>query len=415
MRERKRPFEIIVAGAGPVGLLFAARILRQGGRGTIALRIVDAGAPAVWDASRTDARVYALSRESQCLFGELWQGIASRRISPYRRMCVFEGESPESGASIEFDAADVGEPDLGHIVEDNLLRSVLLEALAGAGVDMTFGHAVHVLSHRDGRIRVRMRDGETTAADLVVGADGVDSGVRAAAGIEAASRDYHQRAIVAHVATERPHRETAWQRFLPRGPLAFLPLADGRSSVVWSNDEESAARLLALTDDGFLNELESASGGVLGRLGTVTARRAFALKLMHAKCYTRPGVALIGDAAHAVHPLAGQGMNLGLRDAAVLADIVAGALEAGEYAGDERVLRRYARAQTAHNLGMQLAFDGLNSLFGRSAPFWLAPLRRLGIGALDRAWPAKRALIRQATGLGRAAGPDIHGQGAAKP
>jgi ubiquinone biosynthesis UbiH/UbiF/VisC/COQ6 family hydroxylase len=196
-----------------------------------------------------------------------------------------------------------------------------------------------------------------------------------------------------------PHRQTAWQRFLPDGPLAFLPLADGRSSIVWTNSAEGAGRLLALPEAEFLAELEAASAGVLGRLGSCSARLAFPLELKHAVRYTRPRVVLIGDAAHAVHPLAGQGMNLGLRDAAVLADTLTRAVAAGEYPGDEYVLRRYARAQRARNLSMQLAFDALNELFGHRFPAWLTPFRDIGLGAMERSAPAKRLLMRRALGL----------------
>jgi ubiquinone biosynthesis UbiH/UbiF/VisC/COQ6 family hydroxylase len=415
MAARERLFEIVVAGAGPVGLLFADRLVRGCRQRAIAVRIIDAGRPASWDASRVDARVYALSRESQWLFGDLWAAVALRRVSPYRLMRVFEGDGPEGPASIRFDAAEIGEPDLGHVVEDSLLRAVLLEDLSRLGVEMSFGDAVESLTHREGRVDVALADGGALSADLVIGADGGESRVRAAAGIAAVDRDYAQRAIVAHVTTAKPHEATAWQRFLPEGPLAFLPLADGRSSIVWTNGDVEAARLLALPDEAFLDELRIASAGVLGELGPVSERVSFALRFRHARRYTRPGIALIGDAAHTVHPLAGQGMNLGLRDAAVLAATLIEALEAGEYAGDEFVLRRYARRQAALNLGMQLAFDGINEIFGRRAPAWAEPIRRLGLAAADRGGPAKRLLMRRAMGLGGHRPAEFRGHGAANP
>ncbi|MDX1562905.1 MAG: FAD-dependent monooxygenase, partial [Gammaproteobacteria bacterium] len=191
----------------------------------------------------------------------------------------------------------------------------------------------------------------------------------------------------------------AWQRFLPAGPLALLPLADGRSSVVWSNRDAEAEALLKLDDAAFVESLQHASAGVLGRIEHCTPRFAFKLRLLHARRYVAAGIALVGDAAHTVHPLAGQGMNLGLRDAAKLAQLLVTAVRRGEYPGDESVLRRYERAQKAHNLGMQLAFDGLNRLFDASLPAWAVPLRSFGMAAVDRALPAKRLLMRRALGL----------------
>jgi ubiquinone biosynthesis UbiH/UbiF/VisC/COQ6 family hydroxylase len=314
-------------------------------------------------------------------------------------MQVFEGEDPSGQGSIVFDAAEIGEPDLGHIVEDNLLRAVLIEAVGRSGVESTFGSGVDSIQQDGKRVALVTTMGDALEADLVVGADGGDSRVRAAAGIGVLEKDYGQRALVAHVVTGMPHRETAWQRFLPGGPLAFLPLADGRSSIVWTCPEGEAGPLLALGDAEFLDALQRASANVLGRIESCSRRLSFPLAFRHATTYTRPGIVLIGDAAHSVHPLAGQGMNLGLRDAAVLADTLASALAAGHYPGDEFVLRRYARAQKARNLGMQLAFDGLNTLFGPRVPDFAAPLRRLGMAAVNRAEPAKRLLMRRALGL----------------
>jgi ubiquinone biosynthesis UbiH/UbiF/VisC/COQ6 family hydroxylase len=399
MTARQRELSIVVAGAGPVGLLFALRLARANATASLRLRIVDAGAPARWQAEAVDPRVYALSRESQWLLGDLWAVVAARRVSPYRRMQVFEGEDPAGQGSIVFDAAEIGEPDLGHIVEDTLLRTVLLEALGRSGVQTVFGSGVESIRQAGERLALVTMTGDALDADLIVGADGGDSRVRAAAGIRVLEKDYEQRALVAHVVTELPHGETAWQRFLPGGPLAFLPLADGRSSIVWTCPDSDAERLLALGDTEFLAALQDASANVLGRIESCSRRLSFPLALKSATSYTRPGIALIGDAAHSVHPLAGQGMNLGLRDAAVLADTLVSALAAGHYPGDEFVLRRYARAQKARNLGMQLAFDGLNTLFGPGVPAFAAPLRRLGMAAVNRAEPAKRMLMRRALGL----------------
>jgi len=208
---------------------------------------------------------------------------------------------------------------------------------------------------------------------------------------------YGQAAVVAHVTTEAPHRSTAWQRFLPGGPLAFLPLADGRSSIVWSLPTADAQRVLAASDSEFLTELKIASAGALGSITACSGRAGFALQALHALRYTTARAALVGDAAHTVHPLAGQGMNLGLLDAAALAAVIEDAVRAGEDPGDARVLRRYERERKGDNLKMLAAFDALNRLF--RLPGWATPLRVIGLGAVNATAPAKRLLMQQALGL----------------
>jgi ubiquinone biosynthesis UbiH/UbiF/VisC/COQ6 family hydroxylase len=220
--------------------------------------------------------------------------------------------------------------------------------------------------------------------------------VRVLAGISAREQSYGQQAIVAHVATAAPHRETAWQRFLPGGPLAFLPLADGRSSIVWSLPTARAETLLAVDEPQFVAALQEASGGVLGALELCSPRAAFPLALLRAHEYCRAGLALVGDAAHCVHPLAGQGMNLGIADAVCLADTLSAACLAGEHVADMRVLSRYVRARKGTNLAMQLAFDALDRLFRLDE--WAMPFRKLGLAAVEELPAAKRMLMRRALG-----------------
>jgi ubiquinone biosynthesis UbiH/UbiF/VisC/COQ6 family hydroxylase len=231
---------------------------------------------------------------------------------------------------------------------------------------------------------------------VLLAADGTDSAVRRLLELPVAGHRYEQTAIVTHVASERAHQETAWQRFLPGGPLALLPLRDGRSSIVWSLPTRDAERLLAASDAEFLAELNAASAGALGELTHCSKRVGLQLQAVHALRYTAPRVALLGDAAHTVHPLAGQGMNLGLLDAAAVAAVVEDALLAGEDVGDAKVLRRYERERKGDNLAMLAAFDGLHRLFRLPGA---APLRGLGLRAVASAHPVKRLLMQKALGL----------------
>ena len=353
-----------------------------------------------WCAESMDLRVYALSRASQHILTHLgaWDAIREARASPYRQMRVWQGESYPGSGSLDFDSAASGEPDLGHIVEDVLCRDRILRALQDTDVRVQFGTGLTAVQPGDRTVRVTTGAGDTVAATVLIAADGSASPLRQRLGFPVTEFPYGQRAVVTHVATERDHEETAWQRFLPDGPLAFLPLADGRSSVVWSTAPEHAEALCRAAEEAFLAELQTAGGGVLGRIHAVAERASFPLRAVHARKYCRPRVALVGDAAHTVHPLAGQGMNLGLLDAAVLAEVLAAALARGEDPGDLRVLRRYERRRKGENLKMLLALDALHRLFGMPAPV-VPELRAMGLSAVGAVPMLKGLLMSEALGL----------------
>ena len=242
--------------------------------------------------------------------------------------------------------------------------------------------------------------GELQKADLVIGADGANSFVRSCVGIETRSWPYEQRAFVTHLLPERPHRNTAWQRFLRDGPLGMLPLADGRISVVWSTTPDNAAEAMAASDARLGDILSEASGGVLGKLQAAGPRGSFELCARHARQYVMPGVALIGDAAHAIHPLAGQGANLGLQDADALAGVIVDAIERGLHPADRPVLRAYERARKEANATMLHFMTGLNKLFA-SESVLLGELRSAGMRLFNHSGPIRERAVRIALGVGR--------------
>jgi 2-octaprenyl-3-methyl-6-methoxy-1,4-benzoquinol hydroxylase/2-octaprenylphenol hydroxylase len=385
--------DVAVVGGGMVGAATALALARSG-FDTVLLEV---RAPTPWrPQDEVDLRVVGLAPSSIALLDDLgvWPSIRDARAAAYAHMHVWDAAS---GAAIDFDAAAEGRRELGFIVENNLVQWMLWRALEAAGVRRVCPSAVRGFEARDDHVRLQLDDGETLAAALLVAADGSTSPLRQLAGIGTRGRDYVQRAVVAHVDTERPHQTTAWQRFLPGGPLALLPLADGRSSLVWSLPEAQAQRVLALDDAAFCDALGVASDFRLGRVTGTTPRASFPLKLQLAERYQADRFVLLGDAAHAVHPLAGQGVNLGLRDVAELRDTLLAARAAGRDIGAAHVLRRYARRRRSADTLVALGFDTLARVYAwQSSP--LVAARGAGIRLLDRLTPLKRLLSGHAAG-----------------
>ena len=400
MRTPDLECDLLVVGGGMVGAALAAACSAQG----LTIAVVEAREPSrYWPVGEIDLRVSALSRASQRLLERLgqgptvWERIQELGVSPYREMRVWDAVG---GAGIHFDSADLGEPDLGHIVENRVTQLALWERLEAApDVRLLCPARGLRLNLTPDRALLHLTDGRRVAARLLVGADGRDSWVRAQAGIKSSGWDYDQQAIVANVRTTEPHEETAWQRFLPTGPLALLPLADGRCSIVWSVTEARARQLMALDDAAFLVALDTACERRLGPVTAIGRRESFPLRLQHADQYVRPHLALIGDAAHAIHPLAGQGVNLGFLDAAQLAENITEALAKGRDIGGLWTLRRYERARRGENMRMLGAMEGFKRLFGNSNTLLVAA-RNLGLAVTDRSPALKRAFIEQALGQG---------------
>jgi 2-octaprenylphenol hydroxylase len=311
-------------------------------------------------------------------------------------MKVWEGDDPDR--CLDFGADEVGESELGHIIENQVLQWALmqrLEQLPNATVMCAAVQAVDTSASQ----AVVIADGHgPMSARLLVGADGVESKTRSLMGLEARGWSYRQRAVVATIRTEKSHGETAYQRFLPDGPIAFLPLCDGSVSIVWSTTEDAARALVNLDQDDFISAVGEASDHVLGEVTHAGARASFPLRAQYAVSYTGTRFALVGDAAHTVHPLAGQGVNLGFMDVAALADVVLETLDRDADPGDRKCLRKYERWRKGQNLAMLAAVDGLGRMYKvGSGPLPL--FRKLGVDLLGRAPMAREVIIRRAMGL----------------
>ena len=389
-----RATDIVIVGGGPVGAVQGALLARSTALKDSKIVLLERDLPPAaedFDAA-AELRVFALSRASEriCRAADAWAALEALpgATCAYQRMHVWPADSlPRGEGSLTFDAAELGEADLGHIVANGALQRTALAALRAAGGVVHASTVSDLVFEADG-VRVVTDAGEWRAA-LVIGADGGRSVVRRCAGLGAEQQDYAQQGVVANLHSERPHEHTAWQRFLGDGTLALLPLADGRCSLVWSVPSARAAELLQLAPQEFSQQVTTASDGVLGTLTLASERRAFALRRVQAPEYVKERCALVGDAAHIVHPLAGQGVNLGLLDAAALLDSLEDGAAAGEPPGSLRVLRRYERWRKGENSAMGYALD----LFNRHLAFGDGAVGRLARRGLD--WVGRTPTLRR--------------------
>ena len=387
-------YDVLIVGGGMVGAALACAL----GNSSLKVAVLDRAPPAAPDKDY-DQRVSAITLASQTFFENVgaWAGMARRRVSPVREMQVW---SDGGSGAIHFNAAEIGEPCLAWIIENRVIQAALIERLHQfTNVHYLCPVEVADITLADNGAAITLKDGRLLQARLLVGADGAESEVRRAAGIETQSLNLNQKGIVATVTTEKPHEATARQRFLTTGPMAFLPLNDPHTcSIVWSADTGRADQLLALDDAGFISELQQAFGSSLGKIQTIGLRAGFPLALSHANAYTAPHLALVGDAAHTVHPLAGQGVNLGFLDAATLAEVLLEAVANQRNIGTHAVLRRYERWRKGDNLAMVSITGGFRYLFGNDLPV-VSQLRNWGLDLTNAATPVKNFIMRRASGL----------------
>lgn len=408
-------FDVVIVGSGMAGSALAASLAGS----DLSVAVIEAqpikhGWPEMRDdVNGFDLRVSALTAASQALLDRLgaWSLITTQRVSPYNKMKVWDGDGT---GSIGFDAADIHRGELGHIVENRLIVAALLQRLQLAPnvallnpVKVESMERIQSESGDQAGYELKLDSGLSITTGLVVGADGAMSRVRKWADLKTREWDYGHHGLVATIETENGHQNTAWQNFLPTGPLALLPLtpsnsddltADRFASIVWSTEPEQAEELLALDDEAFCERLTQASEARLGKIKRASKRVAFPLRQRHAIDYVKPNVALIADAAHTIHPLAGQGINIGFHDVEVLSEELLRAKAKGIALGDMRTLTRYQRRCKGTNLAMMATMQGFKELFGETA-LPVRWIRNEGMKRLNKMNFAKNWLIKQAMGL----------------
>ena len=385
-------YDVLIAGGGMVGGTLACALGDSG----LKVGVIEPQA-ATTPPTGYDLRVSAITLASQTVFENIgvWAGIRARRLAPVEAMRIWE-----DGSVLNFDSADIGEACLAWIIENSVIVAALAERLARLpNVQVLTGARLATAEFGEEKVAASLEDGRALSTTLLVGADGAESRVRHEAAIPWTRHDLSQSAIVATVRTGRPHAHMAYQHFLASGPLAFLPLDDPHCvSIVWSADSLRADELMALGEERFNVALQAAFGDLLGGVQLASHRAAIPLGLGFARRYTTHRVALIGDAAHTVHPLAGQGANLGMLDAAALAETLFAAVQEKRDPGSHAWLRRYERERKGADVGMQVVTGGFRYLFGSPLP-GVRTLRDAGLRLTERFPPLKNFFIRRASGL----------------
>lgn len=414
LREELESFDLVIVGAGIVGSCLAAAIGKEPLFSKWSVGLIDAApAPKTYQGKDFDPRVVALTRKSEDLLKDLgvWSSIQARACA-YRNMVVWDGEGT---AEIEFSSQDLPldkqQESLGHIVENSAILSELLRKIdTCSNIALLRGESVEEISQEPltGKVEepfaeLEFNSGRQIKAKLVVAADGANSKVRQFLNMPTREWEYGHTAIVTTVRAERPHQFTAWQRFMASGPLAFLPLPEingeqGYCSIVWSVETERAVALMALDDEEFAKALEQAFERRLGAIEFVAQRFSFPLRQRHATRYVQPGAALIGDAAHTIHPLAGQGVNLGLLDVQALLQEFRRAEQRSLPISDFSIVQRYQRERMGHNLAMMGLMESFKHLFASQNPA-LQVARNWGLSKLQKLKPLKMLIMKRAMGL----------------
>lgn len=395
MSKSPEKYDVVIVGGGMVGATLACELAQAG----LKIALLEALTPSMeWDDTSYDLRVSALTLGSKQLFQRIgvWQHMQQRGVQPFQKMFVWD----HAGAGeLDIDSADAGEMDMGCVVENRVTVAALWDKLQSLPT-ATLYSPVKIADHQldDAGVQVTLEDGRQISGALLVGADGANSMIRQLAGIESYGWEYQQKALVATVKPEHSHENTAWQRFLAEGPLALLPLRNGLISIVWTSETQTTDDLLALSDTEFCEQLAEASEYKLGSFSVLGPRAGFPLRMKFSNDYCKQRMALVGDAIHAIHPLAGQGVNLGLADVEVLANVVVAAHTKGRDIASEQVLRRYERQRKGDNLLMMSMMDGFKRLFVADDAL-LQFARNTGMAWINASALIKNQICKYAMGL----------------